>query len=452
MDFAVSPLYQEVQEVAANCDGASQVSYSAIIHTDDAGNSVTPQTVLNVTSTSDFVGNYADEMGVRVVVTLGQYAKRIYPNRTHLQITLTKKTLFENSTGADKNAPTESERYTAVLVEDRSAPTQMQGFEVRTEEDLDLGGVIELQFQIFSKAVERLRVMQCGTGYRRNSVEAIIRAEITRSFQRVEIDEKKRLLGVTMFASNNDKVYEQVVVDHACEVVNLPGLLQRNYGVYNAGLGTYIRGRQWYVYPLYDTSVYTKQTKMLTVYILPKKRFPEIERTYRVRGDSIAILTSSDTDFRGDNDINYVDTGNGVRFSDADTLFNNFVSVKDNKAVASRQSSSNELVAAKQSSGITYAPISKRPITANHCVHFSELAAKRGGMLQLFWQNSDPQLLIPGQGVRIVYFDKDNLNEAYGVLHGTTSMAAKVGSYQTDKHVHATKLNIFTTLRLSSQG
>jgi len=452
MDFSTSPLYAEIQDAITNCDGASQVAYRAIIHLDDQGHTVTPQAVGNFTTTADFVNNFADEQGIELVVTLGEYAKLIYPNRTRLQITLTKSTLFENSSGSNKNEPEQSERYTAILKEDRSAPTQMQGFEVRSKEDLDLGGVITLQFQIFSKAVERLRVMQCGTIHRRNSVEAIMRAEITRAFQRVEVDASKRLLGVTVFPAANNKVYEQVIVDQATMVVDLPGFLHRNYGVYNAGLGTYIRGRQWHVYPLYDTSITHQQAKSLTIYIVPKRLFPEMERTYRVKDDSISIISSSDTDFRGDNDINYVDTGNGMRFTDADALFNNFVDVKDNRAVTRRKATVNELAAVKQSTGVNYAPVNNRPITANHQVQYSELAAKKGGYLQLFWQNSDPQLLIPGQAVRIMYFDKDRVQQAHGILHKVVSMAAKVGGYQTPKHVHATKLTIFTTLRRGDQS
>lgn len=450
-EFHSTPLQQDLEDVLANCNKDAQVTYRAVIHYDDQGGTVDAYVVNSITDDRDYLNNYAAEIGVEVEVGIGKYAKRIYPNRTQLQVTLTRLTLKEGSTAVDMDRIPESERFTAVLVEDRSAPTQMQGSEVKSEESLDLLGTIPLKFQLFSKAVEKLRVAQCGGIARQVKVAELVKTTISRAAESTQLNDNQKLLGVTMLEASNQETLEQIVIPHGTLVVNLPGIIQQRYGVYNAGLGTFIHNRQWYIYPTYDTSLFAKQTKTVTVYILPKRKFPEIERTYRVKDDSIAILVTSDVDFRGDNDINYVQSGNGARFLDASTVLDGFVDGKGNKGVISRNKTSVEMVANKRADKINYAPVSKRDISSNFCVQYTELAAKRGGLLQLHWINSDPKLILPGQCVRIVYFDQEVMKEAYGVIHRAQHILSKVGSWTMDKHVQATKLNIFTNLKTRDQ-
>jgi hypothetical protein len=451
MEFDRTPLGQDLQDVYNNCDQASQLTVSALIHLDDVGNTVTPQVVISFSDDRDFANNYAAEIGIEVEVPIGTYALKIYPNRTQLQMTVTQTRLKENSTAADERRPSESERFTAILIEDRAAPTQMQGGEVKTEESLNLLGTINLKFQLFSKTVEKLRVVQCGGPARQVKMAELMKVTISRCADAIKLTDTQKLLGVTMHPTDNQEVLEQAIVPHGTLVVDLPGYLQNRYGVYNAGIGTFIHNRQWYIYPLYDTNTFGQQNKTVSIYILPKRKFPELERTYRLKDDSLAILVTTDVDFRGDNDINYVQSGNGIRFLDASKVMNGFVEGKGNRGVVSRKANTNELLSTKQSTGITFAPISKRDISSNYCIQYTEMAAKKGGFLQLHWMNSNSAMILPGQCVRIVYFDKEEMKYAFGVIHRVQHMVTKVGAWTTPKHTSATKLTLFTNLRVGNQ-
>lgn len=452
MELERTPLYLEIIDVLKRCDKNSQVAWKAIIHLDANGKIYETLKVSSITIRRDYVDAFADEMTATISIPLGKYAKQIYPNRSTLQISLLKIPLLENSTVWDMEKEIKTERFSALLVEEGPAITQLQGMENKDEWALDLVDILEVKFQLFNKANERLRISTIGGIYRKAKMEDVMLQAITSITNKIKVDNTKAIKGVDLVPVNNTQVKEQVILNHGLRLIDLPGFLQNRFGVYSSGLGSYIQNRSWYIYPLYDTSRFKKSLRTLNIYVLPRKKFPEIERTYFVKGTAVSLLSTTNTDFRGDNDTNQINDGNGVRFTEASNVMESFNETSNNRTIVKRQFNNNEFASVNVPDGLDFAPVSdNNRITANPFVHYTDLALRKGGVFRLNWENSDPRLIEPGMVTRIVYFDKSIIKEAYGVVLAAIHMTVKVGDMNMLKHSSNSQITLFTNLKTSTQ-
>lgn len=447
MELEYTPLYQEVLGVIDQCPRQSQFYYKATFlldHNDHIGSIYEPLSVDSVTVQRDYVANFCDEVTMTCKIPLGKYAYKIYPNRTWLRVSLSRVRLRVDST-IDDEFNEDTEIYNAVLIEDRKATTQLQGAETKSEEALDMVEIASIKFQLFDLSLMKIRTIQIGGVYRDMTTLQILRSCICKYTADLGID------SVDVKPSTNESKRNQVVLPPTTALVDLPGTLQSKYGVYSSGLGTYIQNKRWSVFPLYDTSRFKVEKTTLTIYVIPPNKFPELDRTYRQQQDSCVILATSKNDFRGDNDINYIISGNGSRYADEKKVMEDYFSVEDNKVTLKRNTNTSEYIASKRGDGLVQAQVLGQIFTSNPHKEFSELARKRGGILKVHWDNSYPPMLIPGMATRIVYFDKDELQEAYGTLIGGSHISFKVGDINTNKHVSTSMLYIFTNLLVQTQ-
>jgi hypothetical protein len=447
MEIEDSPLYLEFLDVLTKCDKNSQLYYRALIHLDLNGTTYDPLQVITVDLRRDYMNGFADEMSCTFDIPLGKYAKKIYPNRNHLQITLMRVPLLENTDVWDEEKPIESQRFMALLIEDKKAVAELEGTETKDEWSLDLQDILKVKFQLFTKANEKIMTATIGGTYRKTKLSELLLTAITTITNEVKTGDKFNIKGVDLIPPDNSNIIEQVIVKHGLRLVDFPGFLQKKHGVYNSGLGSYIQGNNWYIFSMYDTGRFNDAKKTLTVYVLPKKKFPEVERTYRVLGDSLVIVTTTETDFRGDNDIQFITQGSGVRFTEASKVMEDFGTTSGNKTIVSRKKNNNEFMFIGREDGINFAPVTKDRVTSNPFQHYTDLAARRGGLFKMNWENSNPNLIFPGMVVRVIYLDHEVMKEAYGIVLAGIHRVVKVGEMNTIKHSSNSQLYVFTNLK-----
>jgi len=445
MELIYTPLYQEVLDVLSNCPKQSQYYDDITFLLDNTGNNTyTPLSLDSITIRRDYINNFSDEISATCKIPLGQYAFNIYPNRVQLRAVLTRYQLKSDGSVDQEVAPT-AQTYLAVLVEDRAAITQFQGQEAKSIEALDLVDILSVKFQLFDLGMMKLRTIQIAGIYRDMTCEQIVRSAVCQYASEVDIE------SFDIEQSDNQATRVQTLIPTNTRLVDLPGYLQKKYGVYNADLGTYIQNNNWYIFPIYDTTKFQNSKRTLTIYIIPPNKYPESESTYREYQDSIVIIATSKVDFRGDNDINYIIDGNGARYVDENRVLADYSRVEDNKVTVERALNTNEYIANPRGDGLTQAFVTDKIFSANPYAQFSELARRKGGILKVTWENSLPSLLTPGMNVRIVYFDKGELQEAYGTLTKVSHIAFKAGDINSKKHVSNSQLVLFTNLRLQDQ-
>ncbi len=451
MEVEDTPLFREARAIMQSGETKTNFGWRGIVHYGD-GKVYTPLQVVSVNTIRDYVNHFTDEMTCTFLIPLGKYARQIYPNRNELQISLVKIPLSELTNQGDENASLEAERYSAVLIDEDRSPTDGQGAEANDEFTLDLTQIIEVHFQLVNKSLEQIRLMSVGGVWRQTKVDNMLRTVLTKEASRADVDDQRAIEGVDMVPISNQDSKEQIVITHGTKLVDVPDFMQKRYGVYNSGLGSFIQNKNWFIYPLYDTTQFPDRQKTVTIIVLPKRKFSSVERTYRSIGDSLTILMTSETAFKDDSGSQYLNEGNGARFTDPGKLFENTVTTGGNKAVMSRARNNSEVLTDQRPDGIQNVPMPADRITANPFSVFSDLSARNGGLFKGIWENSDSKLLLPGMAARILYSDQNEVKEIYGVIQGAEHVSHHHGDLNSMKYINQSVVYVFVNKLARAQA
>jgi hypothetical protein len=443
MEIEDTPLFREAREIFASGQTETSLSWKARVHHGQDDQFYDPLLVTSVNIRRDYTRNYTDEVTCTLLIPLGKYARRIYPDRHKLEVTLYRFVRQEVSGGVLEDDAVVTERYSATLIDVGPSGVEGQGMEGNDEDSLDLLKLVDVHLQLFSKSVEQIHLVAVGGVFRRTTPGQLLLAMLTRESAKVTINAERAVLGVDMLTPSNQERKEQIVITQGTKLVDVPGYLQQRVGIYAAGLGSYLQGTHWYVYPLYDTTQFESRAVTLTVLVLPERKFSDIERTYRKRADSVTVLLTSEVGFKDDSSVHYINEGNGARFADANALLERSTVTIGNKTTMSRGVNNSEFSTDKTGNGFNNAPVPTQRITANPFAQYSALNARNGGVFKGVWQNSDASLLIPGMATRIVYADEGQVVELYGVLLECDHISNKTGDFTSQRFINQSVLSFF---------
>lgn len=444
MDIMESPLGRDIQEIFDDGEKSSDDYWRAEIIAN--GQTLEVLKVITIDNLQDFEENFGDVIIAQVLIGEGTYTYRVFPYMENLQITLYREPRTEKGNFRDSKRPVASQRYRATLI-DPQAPVMTS--RMPDEVAMNLRNVVQLKFQLQDFFMEQLFTMTHGTIYRKALLGDIVRHVLTLGNQNAQVDDKYRPTGVEMVEAANLIPREQTPIPHGTRLVDVPQYLhQKCGGIYPTGFSYYLCRRLWYVFPPYDTTRFKKAQKTLTLIRVPSNRMPNVERTYMQNGNNLKVVVTGEVATSNDSEALILNNGNGVRFADASKFVEGFTAVEENKALIARGENNNELTSIERKTGINNATMSQQRITTNQMVEFSRLAARDGSMIIMEWENSNPDLLYPGMPVKIVYLDKEEVKEVYGVLLKAHSFTGLRGQGLTsNRHFTSTALAVFVTRR-----
>lgn len=441
MEIEDSPVYKEIKEIID--DGPKPVSYyyKAIIHAD--GNDYEVVKTMDVIIDADYATKISEFVVVRVMVPFGLWAKKIYPFRTDLELTLKRIPLEEASDTEEEKEDIETQRFFAVPNPETMPSIDGQDIENLTMEELDNYDMLYLEFQLTDKTVHQLRLKTVGGIYRRTTLEDVCKYVLQEETKKIKGDDESGFKGVDFYKADNKDPREHIVIPAATKIVDLPVYLHRRCGgIYSSGIGTFYSRQHWFIYPLFDTT--RSSAKTLSLIKVPVHRHTGLERTYREEGDTIYIIGTSDSEIRDDAMTNFTDSGNGVRFADSRKQIRDFVKTSGNKAIANRKEMNHEFVIFDRGSQKNAVFESVKFAHSNPYVERSDLASKLGGIFRMNWENSQPSLLFPGMMCKIHYLSNNKVKEIQGVLLGYEAAVLLTDKGITStRHITSTVLTIF---------
>ena len=443
MEILKSSLYREINKVLTSGSNPVHFSWSAKLHAN--GVDYNTLKVISVDSLEDYELNYSDEIVVTLAISGGIYAKRIYPYKDNLDITLSKRPLSESADVTDEESEIQSERYTAIIIDTGNPMVEGNSSSVGDEEALDLTNIFTISFQLVNKALEKLRLVTVGGIYRYTNVEDVIKNIMTNESKNIRIDNGRMPTGVDMVPASNKSQKDHIILPQGTKLVDVPEFIHRTVcGVYSSGLGYYYKNNHWYIYPCYDNTRFSKAKRTITIINVPRNKLPEVERTYRKDGNSIVIIATGDVNHNDDSDMQQLNYGNGVRFAEADNFLEDFSSTENNKTKVKRGKNNTELVSDTRANGKNNVPVSSVAITSNPYLEYSKLARRQGNYLSMVWENSLPTLLDPGMMAKVIYMYGDDIREVYGTLlksHHYTSSKSK--TVVNSRHITNSALVLF---------
>ena len=415
MNFEDSSLYIEVKDIISR--GANPVFdfYTAQIHL--ANEDMDVLKIVQIDIDRDYERSFTDTIVLTAVLPLGKYAKRVYPERNNLEITIKRKPMLELGSNEDTSRGPVIERYVAVLMNQGNPLIEGDDYNIPSEDALDLSQLVNVAFQLIPKSVDQLRMKSVGGVFRGGNSEETLKTVLTRESQTLDLPKELLPLGIDMVPSTNKNKRDHIVIPHGVKLIDLPQYLQDKCGgLYSSGVGFYYQNKHWYLYPLYDTERFDTTTDKVTIINVPGNKLVGVERTYRKDGSNTIILSTGNVKFKDISDHQQLSNGNGVRFAEASIFMDGFVQTKNNKTISARGANVNEVISTSRQSGRQNVHVSDTRITSNVAKEYSSLARREGAIINLLWENANPDLIFPGIPVKILYLEDDEIREITGVV------------------------------------
>lgn len=357
-----------------------------------------------------FENGFSDEILLTLQFNVATFERYLWPNRQKLKAVLKASPIGESSNQDLISAPILERKYDAILVETRD--TNLQGLP-NYDPQMGLG---DYQFQLVNPAVQQFRLMTGGSNFHQQKPADVVKGLLTYLSKQIKVTDDYAIKGVEMWPADNAEVSKHVIVPATTPAPNIPGYIQKYAGgVYNHGIGFYLHRNVWYVYPLYDHTRYERAPLTLDLFIVPHNRSTGLNRTFQFKDGRLQVAITGDVRHKDSTDIQHLTSGNGVRFMKATETFNNFATVKGNRAYTDPSKTTAQFLINKRKGEYQALKLSSNPITDNVAHEMSKLAARSGHVVLLIWENSRPDLLIPGMPVKIYY----GVESGYETLVGT---------------------------------
>jgi hypothetical protein len=417
MDISQNALWEEVSRLTS--DGAKPVHFRWGCQFILDNETFEPTKLVNVKVTRQYHTQFTDEIVLTVIMPQGQFNHRLYPNKDNFLVSLYKEPIGEVADSDDYDQEISTRTYRGMLLQKESSIVEGGDEAGVDEETLNTAGVDRYHIQLVDLAAEQLRMKTVGGIYRDMRTDDVVRGVLSWLSSDLGLDEEASVKGVDVVSGNNDRVRDHVIVPQGVRAMAFPDYIQEFAGgIYSAGLGYYLQNGVWFVYPQYNLKRFTNEPKNLTVFNIPRRRLPGIERTFLTDADRVTILSTGQTTQTDESEVQQLSLGNGTRYLDANRTIDLWREVNQNVATVSRQENMRELTLRSRKVGLNYAPMSPRRITANPYFEASQIAPRMGTVIQTVWENADPDLIYPGMPVRYVYMEQEVLNDIYGIVLG----------------------------------
>lgn len=444
METRYSPIEYEMQQIAATPNDHSACYWDCEFLAN--GQRSTPLKVITVDRQRDYVKNAVDYVVIKVMIPLSLYLEQLYPNRDNLTVTLYRKPLSDTG-NVQRGVTTPAQVYRGFPIA-TSDPMLTPTTELPSNmSDLDIANLTMLHIQLVPREAEMFKLRPGGCNYRRKVPGFALRHHLTRVIQEISSNfpTDSTISGVDMVEPDNQNIREHVLVPQSISLLEMPDFIQKKAGgIYNAGLSYYYQVGCFYVWPKYGLDRFNTNKRTATVFNVPTNYRPGAERTFRETAGQIIIMgtgSSREANFSESVELNQ---GNGIRFTDGESILGGNVTIDRNKVLIRRGKGNSEFVNEARRSGVNLAPVSKTPITSNPFSQMESLAATKGTVMEIEWQNSNIDRLYPGMPFRVKQYRGDEFIERRGILIGASEYSEpKSDGIVFSEHLSTAVLTLF---------
>lgn len=381
------------------------------------GNTIDFALVKSVTIHRDFVTNFADETTIEVMMDTRKFFDVVCRNQDNLEVYLRKRQMAENSTLFVIGGENIVTRYKAILL---NPPKQGLGVGTGgTSGITDPDQTVTIaKFQLIDYTALELK-LSTWQGLMENTKPSEALAMILSGIsENIGQGTNMEIQGIHAAKADNEKE-GYVIIPQGTPVKDMAQFIQQEYGIYNFGIGSYLFGNHWFVYPLFNNNRYNTEQLKIAISVIDKKfdilNFP---RTYVVSNNVLTIMTSSDANLVQNSAADQLTAGTGIRV--VNSIENNGGNT-DKKGV-----NDNQVTIDGKNAVSTFNVVNRKDNMQNIQTVYSEqgnmhhlissVAGNQGSYLTIKWEFANPNLIQPGMPVRIAYLD-NTLKTLYGTVH-----------------------------------
>lgn len=408
-----TPLVEEITEIFGGGPNPVNFVWECVISLPDRD--VRANKVVSIDINRDYLNNFGDEVVIKITVPHGFYNSEILKNRDKLFFELTRKPVSENGEGT---SPTEiyTKLYKALPLRESSGILSGNIPQAQDSEAMDLMNLVEVEFQLLEPVLKNIAIHQTGGIFRETVPANAVRYLLTTVLKGMDLPKEESVLGVDMVSPDNKKPSAHVIIPHGTNLEDIPTLVQEEWGgIYNTGIGSYLQDNIWYLWPQYRLNRCENEKRTARIYNLPPNRYPGIERSYRMNGEELVILSTGEARHLDQSYGEQYNQGTGTRFTLGKRIMDGFGEAKENKFTINKAENNIEINSVFDTDFV-YSPVSNKRISNNLFSEASRLSRRLGSTLTLVWENSRIELIYPGMPVKFHYLENNEIKELNGVV------------------------------------
>lgn len=442
MGYTNSSLSAEVNSIIN--DGPKNVHAYYRCEITANGKVIPPLKIANLDIVGDYLNNFCDEVLLELFISQGTLEQDIIPYKENLEITIFRSPVRENKDEADHDEDIKLLKGRLVYTGKEHNFFSIPNSNI-SKDGRDLVGILKTSFQVLNPILESLRMQSTGGIFRNTKCIDLMRMLLKSNTNNNDNDSEFKVKGVDIIEGYNDTVKNHINLPMGINSLEAIDYINKNVeGIYPTGFGFYLKKDMWYIYPTYDTERFDKAKHTLTIIRIPQDTIPVIERSYLFKDKNLTIIVNSDVSLNDNSDIEQMNKGNGLRFTDANSIMDGFIKVDGNKAEASRGKNVSEFTSGNRETKMNNVRSPNGGISSNMYYEMSKLAKRGGSQLNVIWHFSDSTLLYPGMPVKFVTMQGKSIVVLYGVLLYAHDVIALEGSGVMAKYHKAdTMLSIF---------
>lgn len=438
MDILDTLVTNEITQITSQAQSEYVHRWVLIIKAN--GKEIKPLYIDNIHVDRLYHKNYADEVVINATFTVADYQFNILPYRSNLEASLTKIILVSDPTGGINNEKPRASAHYRVQLQNANSDSIGGDNPLMVNKDMSTKvGSQTVRMQLYNPALDILKKKTFGTNLRGTDPLDAIGYVLTKFCQSDGSVVTDNIRGVDIDPSFKKMQREHIPIPHNVPVVEVPHVIDRVCGgLHPAQMRYYLQSQIWFIYPIFDHQRFMVSTATLTVIKIPKTRLPSLEKTFRVTGVQVIVLSTRDTTHQDNSETKQQNLGNGVRFVDSKNITGQFYQTQGNKAVGSNKQNLTEATyEPRDGNNFLQAGVG---VTDKYNHEYAKLAERSGSYIQTQWENANIDLLRPGMPVRYIFQDGDTTQELFGTLVSVESLDYRNNSIVTDQR--------FTTIAL----
>lgn len=395
-----------------------------------------------------FHKNYADELRITVGFSYGILQDKILPYKDTLEVELVKIALKTSSNPED----TEEDgrvivKYKAQLMTGASGTVAGDNPLSIAKDRANSGHIQDVELQLFSHVIDKLRKKTFTTVFRDTNPMDAICYSLLKNCNDDGDDMQFKIDGIDIDPTFEPIERKHIVPTKVSSVLELPAAIDDVVGgVHPAQMRYYLFGKVFYFYPIFDYRRWGADIPSLTIIKIPKGRMTGVDKTFRVEGNQVVILTTRETIHQDNSESRQLNEGNGVRFVDSRNVMGDFAKVEGNMAIADAHSTVTEVAFQEREDGVDMVKIAPVAITSRYNKEYAKMAFASGGYIQTFWEYSIPEYLRPGMPVRYIFQDGEETKELYGTLNAVETLDYNTNNTVTEaRFITMSLLTIFVS-------
>lgn len=387
-------------------------SYSGILHLANKDIEL-DSFLISVDTKRDFNNSIADTHMIKFLLTNGVYYKEVEPEKDNLFVTLTKR----------EGLRTRSETYKFIIANSELGSTGSY-LDNNSQENLDKDGMKTVLGQCINTTYYATRLINTSLTLRSLTIEQALMVsfnDFINNSRSIKINGTALAIDkLNIDTPNNENFLNNITLNSAITIFDLPTYLQHEHGVYNGNIGTYISKEyitgdeknlkdSIYIYPLYNTGLVKTKKRKLRLYAEKGAVSKFIDTTFVNSENSLDILCSAESTSKQIFSKHSANNGAGFSMLDANYVTKENSTENDRANMYLNQAyDKKDGVPFSRNVGISSNPFQER----------SDIMIRTGTTLSISWNFSIPELTYPGMPVEYIYETTVNNKPVIKVIPG----------------------------------